>query len=160
MIGMTVIVKTITRWVTVFIFLYGAYITITGHLTPGGGFAGGVIIACSYILLTLAFGKEFSLRRLPVKTASRVDGIGAFLFLAIGLFGIWFSGTFFVNFLERLFPGKEFRIVSSGMIPLINIAICLKVSVSLFLAFIIMAVLRIETGKDGTRTMVQTEEEE
>ena len=40
--GMTVIVKTVTRWVKVFIFLYGIYIIITGHLSPGGGFAGGV----------------------------------------------------------------------------------------------------------------------
>ena len=160
MTGMTLIVKTITRWVMVFIFLYGAYITLTGHLTPGGGFAGGVIIACSYILLTLAYGKQFALRRLSVRTASRLDSTGALLFLAIGLFGIWFGGTFFVNFLQRMFPGREFRLVSSGMIPLINIAICLKVSVSLFLAFIIMAVLRIETAGDGTRTMVQKEEEE
>jgi len=160
MTGMSLIVKTITRWVMVFIFLYGAYITLTGHLTPGGGFAGGVIIACSYILLTLAYGKQFALRRLSVRTASRLDSTGAFLFLAIGLFGIWFGGTFFVNFLQRTFPGREFRLVSAGMIPLINIAICLKVSVSLFLAFIIMAVLRIETAGDGTRTMVQKEEEE
>ena len=42
MSGMTVIVKTITRWVKVFIFLFGAYIIVTGHLSPGGGFAGGV----------------------------------------------------------------------------------------------------------------------
>ena len=52
--GMTLIVKTVTRWVKVFIFQYGIYVIITGHLAPGGGFAGGVIIACSYILLTLA----------------------------------------------------------------------------------------------------------
>ena len=36
--GMTVIVRTVTRWVKVFIFLYGIYIIITGHLAPGGGY--------------------------------------------------------------------------------------------------------------------------
>ncbi len=58
--GMTVIVKTISSWVKVLIFLFGIYIILFGHLTPGGGFAGGVILASSYVLLMLAFGKEFA----------------------------------------------------------------------------------------------------
>ena len=39
--GMTIIVKTITSWVKMLIFLFGIYIILFGHLTPGGGFAGG-----------------------------------------------------------------------------------------------------------------------
>ncbi|MHC4115567.1 MAG: MnhB domain-containing protein, partial [Planctomycetota bacterium] len=57
--GMTVIVKTISSWVKVLIFLFGIYIIIFGHLTPGGGCAGGVILASSYVLLMLSFGREF-----------------------------------------------------------------------------------------------------
>jgi multicomponent Na+:H+ antiporter subunit B len=45
--GMTVIVKTISGWVKVLIFLFGINIILFGHLTPGGGFAGGVILASS-----------------------------------------------------------------------------------------------------------------
>ncbi|HID57013.1 TPA: hypothetical protein EYP37_10830, partial [Candidatus Poribacteria bacterium] len=56
--GMTVIVKTITRIVAGFITIFGAYIVLTGHLTPGGGFPGGVILACAFVLLTLAYGGE------------------------------------------------------------------------------------------------------
>ena len=40
--GMSVIVKTVTRLTVGLIFLYGIYIVLHGHLTPGGGFAGGV----------------------------------------------------------------------------------------------------------------------
>ena len=58
--GMTIIVKTISSWVKVLIFLFGIYIILFGHLTPGGGFAGGVILASSYILLMLAFGRELA----------------------------------------------------------------------------------------------------
>jgi len=58
--GMTVIVKTVSSWVKVLIFLFGIYIVLFGHLTPGGGFAGGVILACSYVLLLLAYGREFT----------------------------------------------------------------------------------------------------
>jgi multisubunit Na+/H+ antiporter MnhB subunit len=53
--GMTVIVKTISSWVKVLIFLFGIYIILFGHLTPGGGFAGGVILASSYVLLLHQF---------------------------------------------------------------------------------------------------------
>ena len=57
--GMTVIVKKTTQILAGIIFLYGAYVIIHGHLTPGGGFAGGVIMAGAFILVTLAFGSDF-----------------------------------------------------------------------------------------------------
>lgn len=158
--GMTVIVKTVTRWVKVFIFLYGVYIVITGHLTPGGGFAGGVIIACSYILLTLAYGKDFALQRLGTRLASGLDSGGALLFLVVALFGLGYGGIFFANFLQKRFPGREFQLLSSGAIPISNIAIGLKVGASLFLIFVILSVLRIVLAENGTRSMVSDEEEQ
>ena len=51
--GMGIIVKTVARWLKGFILLYGIYLVLYGHLTPGGGFAGGVVIACAFILLTM-----------------------------------------------------------------------------------------------------------
>jgi multisubunit Na+/H+ antiporter MnhB subunit len=158
--GMSLIVKTVTRWVKVFIFLFGVYIAITGHLGPGGGFAGGVIIACSYILLTLAYGKEFAEKRLGFHTAAGLDCTGALIFLIIALVGLGIGGIFFVNFLQKLFPGKDFSLLSSGTIPINNIAICLKVGFSLFTVFIILAVLRIVDRDDGTKKMIQEQEEE
>lgn len=158
--GMTVIVKTVTRWIKGFIILYGIYITLTGHLTPGGGFAGGVIIACSYMLLTLAYGKEYSLSKLSTQIASRFDSLGALLFLVVALAGLVFSGVFFDNFLQKLVPGESFKLLSSGVIPINNIAICLKVGAPLFLVFIILSVIRIVTNQDGTKKMIQEEEEE
>jgi len=153
--GMTVIVKTITRWVKVFIFLYGVYIVLTGHLTPGGGFAGGVIIACSYILLTLAYGKEFALKRLGPRTTAGLDSGGALLFLLAALLGLGYGGIFFANFLQKRFPGREFQLASAGIIPIANIAIGLKVGASLFLIFIILSILRIVLDEKGQQSMVQ-----
>jgi multicomponent Na+:H+ antiporter subunit B len=153
--GMSVIVKTVTRWVKVFIFLYGVYIVLTGHLTPGGGFAGGVIIACSYILLTLAYGKEFALQRLSPRTTAGLDSSGALLFLIAALYGIGYGGIFFVNFLQKRYPGRAFQLASAGIIPICNIAIGLKVGASLFLVFIILSVLRITKEKDGKQSMVK-----
>ena len=158
--GMTVIVKTISSWVKVLIFLFGINIVLFGHLTPGGGFAGGVIVACAYMQLTLAYGKEYALSKLNTQTASRLDGAGALLFLIVALAGWGFSGVFFDNFLQKLLPGENFKLYSSGVIPINNIAICLKVGAPLFLVFIILSVIRIVTNQDGTKTMIQEEEEE
>ena len=91
--GMTVIVKTISSWVKVFIFLFGIYIIITGHLSPGGGFAGGVILASSYVLLMLAFGRDFVEENLSLPVASRLDCVGALLFALIAILGLVFGGA-------------------------------------------------------------------
>lgn len=155
MTGMTVIVKTVTRWVKVFIFLYGVYIVITGHLSPGGGFAGGVIIACSYILLTLAYGKEFALKRLGPLTAAGLDSGGALLFLIVSLLALGGGGLFFANVLQKRYPGREFQLLSAGSIPIANIAIGLKVFSSLFLIFVILSILRIVLDAEGRQSLVQ-----
>ena len=139
--GMTLIVKTISSWVKVLIFLFGVYIVIFGHLTPGGGFAGGIILASSYILLMLAFGREFAEENLSLPLASKLDCAGAFGFVMIAVLGLVFGGSFFVNFLyQKYLPGEALRLVSAGTIPLSNIAIGLKVGASLFLIILTLSI--------------------
>lgn len=146
--GMTPIVKTVSGWVKGFIMVFGIYIVAFGHLTPGGGFAGGVIIAMVYVLLTLAFGKEAALRRMRMGVAAELDSVGALMFLIIALLGVsaGFGGRFFANYIHRLAPGTQFSLFSAGTIPLYNIAIALKVATSLFLLFILLVLLRVVHG--------------
>ena len=148
--GMTVIVKTISSWVKILIFLFGIYIIIFGHLTPGGGFAGGVILASSYVLLMLAFGRESVEESLSLHVASKLDCAGALLFIAIALFGLLYgSASFFWNFLEQKYHvGQTLKLVSAGTIPLSNIAIGLKVAASLFLVIFVMSIFRVNSGSD------------
>ena len=147
--GMTVIVKTISSWVKVFIFLFGIYIIITGHLSPGGGFAGGVILASSYVLLMLAFGRDFVEENLSLPVASRLDCVGALLFALIAILGLVFGGTFFINFLyQKYLPGQALALISAGTIPLSNIAIGLKVGASLFLVILVLSAFRPEMSVD------------
>lgn len=149
--GMTVIVKTVTRWVKGFIFLFGWYIVVFGHLTPGGGFAGGVILACTFVLLTLAYGKEFALRWLSPTTASHFDSWGALLFLVLAWLGMFWGGYFFLNYIHRSLPGQNFHIFSAGLIPLCNLAIAIKVGASLYMVFMILAITRVVLDKDKLR---------
>ena len=134
--GMTPIVKTIVRFALGIMVIFGAYIILYGHLTPGGGFAGGVILACGYIILTLAFGKEISLRKLSNTGASILDNLGALAFILIGILG-FSAGFFFKNFLSH---GRMFDLWSAGTIPWCNMAIGLKVTASLFAVFIALSI--------------------
>jgi len=141
--GMTVIVKTVSSWVKVLIFLFGINIVLFGHLTPGGGFAGGVILASAYVLLMLAFGREYVEKNLSLPVASKVDCIGAFLFALIAILGFVFGGVFFVNFLVKY--SQPLRLISAGTIPLSNIAIGIKVVASLFLVVLGLSIFRLDT---------------
>lgn len=129
---MTLIVKTITRLTVGLILLYGIYIVLHGHVSPGGGFAGGVIIALSFIHLMLAFGKETALKKLSEAWASIIESLGAIMFLSIAILG-FSAGYFFLNFFLK--KGEPFKLFSAGIIPLCNIAICFKVGAGLFAIF-------------------------
>jgi multicomponent Na+:H+ antiporter subunit B len=146
--GMTVIVKTVSSWVKLLIFLFGIYIIIYGHLTPGGGFAGGVILASSYILVMLAFGRTFTEENLSLGWASKLDCVGALMFAALALWGLFYGGGhFFWNFIhhKQLSGGDNvLKLVSAGTIPLANIAIGLKVMTSLFLVTLVLSTFRLD----------------
>ena len=142
--GMTIIVKTIAAWVKVLVFLFGIYIVLFGHLTPGGGFAGGVILASSYVLLMLAFGRQFAEENLSLGLASKLDCVGALLFVIIALGG-FAAGSFFYNVIHQQWladKATEFNLISAGTIPLSNIAIGLKVGASLFLVILMLSTFR------------------
>jgi len=140
--GMSVIVKTITRLTVGLILLYGIYILTHGHLSPGGGFAGGVIIALSFIHLMLAYGKETALKKFPKAVVSFFENSGAIMFLSIALLGFT-GGYFFLNFIDK---GKPYELFSAGIIPLCNIAISLKVGAGLFAIFIALVLVKLESG--------------
>ncbi len=135
-LGMTVIVKTIARLVMSFIILFGCYIILYGHITPGGGFAGGVIIAIAYVLLMLSFGGKVAMGKLSNFWASMWDNMGALAFVVLGFLGMT-GGYFFLNFINHGTPGN---LISGGIIPLANISIAVKVGAALYAIFIGLSV--------------------
>ncbi|MFC1809489.1 MnhB domain-containing protein [Candidatus Omnitrophota bacterium] len=138
--GMSVIVKTITRLTVGLILLYGIYIVAHGHVSPGGGFAGGVIIALSFVHLMLAYGKDAAFKKFPKSAISFFESFGALLFLTIALVG-FIGGFFFLNILDK---GEPFTLFSAGIIPLCNIAISLKVGAGLFAIFVALTLLKLD----------------
>ncbi|MFQ5867260.1 MAG: MnhB domain-containing protein [bacterium] len=143
--GMTLIVKTITRLIAGIIFLYGIYVVFHGHLTPGGGFAGGVIIAGAFVLLVLAEGSEELSTEIKKWRASLGESLGIFIFWFLAMLGV-FGGTFF--FLNLLSKGRPLRLFSAGIILPCNIGIGIEVGAALFAIFITLAVLKGKGDKE------------
>ena len=102
------------------ILMTGVFITVHGHLTPGGGFPGGTMIASSILLLYLADDKF----RTKVKGFKVLESIAGTLYVLIGLAGLFILDSFLINLLDTGVIGELF---SAGMIPIIYVLIGLKV---------------------------------
>ena len=146
--GMSLIVRTVSGWVKGFILLYGIYIILYGHLTPGGGFSGGVIAASAFVLIVLAEGEAAGLKTFSRKAASTWDSVGVLLFLVMAGLGLILAGTFFVNFWVTD-ESAHFTLFSSGIIPACNIGIGLKVCSSLYLVFVVLTAMHLDLKPDG-----------
>ncbi len=142
--GMTFIVKTVTRISVWMILLYGFYIILHGHLTPGGGFGGGVIIALAFLNVMLAYGRKFTANWLNINLLHDVEAASAILFLVVGILGISIGGAFLANFITK---GKLFHLISAGTILPLNIIIGIKVGTSLFLVVWALAGFKIGKGE-------------
>jgi len=107
------------------VVLFGIYVVAHGHLSPGGGFQGGVVLATGALLVYLS-GEYVTLRRVrPVALIDLAEGSGAAGYVAVGLLGLAAGATFLENVLPLGQPGA---LLSSGMIPLINLAVGLEVA--------------------------------
>jgi len=141
--GMNLVVKTVTRWLKGPILLFGIYLVLYGHITPGGGFGGGVVIGSAFILITLAAGQKEGQRTFPLAAASRLDSIGLLAFLVLGWLGIWWAnGYFFENYIATS-EAARFTLLSGGLIPMGNLALGLKVASALFLVFTVLTAFHI-----------------
>jgi multicomponent Na+:H+ antiporter subunit B len=158
--GMSMIVQTVTRWLKGPIMLFGIYLVAYGHITPGGGFGGGVVIASAFILITLAAGQAEGQRAFPLGAASRLDSIGLLIFLALGWLGTaWASGYFFQNYIATD-EAARFTLFSGGVIPLGNLALGLKVASALFLVFTVLTAFHISEALLNPADPPEQQEEE
>jgi multicomponent Na+:H+ antiporter subunit B len=120
----SLIVRTGSRVLFPFILLLGAYIFLHGHLTPGGGFQGGAVIASGFLLLYLAWPRGPSGK----KAFRAVESLSGLAFVAVGILGIIYGVGFLGNFLPL---GARNALLSAGVIPIIYVAIGLKVGAEL-----------------------------
>jgi multicomponent Na+:H+ antiporter subunit B len=110
--------------------LLGLYIVVHGHLTPGGGFQGGVILASAFLMVYLA-GRYITFRQVsPKSLLDAGEGTGAGGFVLVGFVGMLAGAAF----LENVLPlGQTGKVFSAGTLPVINLSVGLEVAAGLLL---------------------------
>lgn len=106
------------------LLVVGIYIVLHGHLTPGGGFQGGVILACAFFVPLLARPG----RRLDQRWASLIEGLAGASFIVIGLLALGGGEAFLTPLLGK---GEMGSLFSAGSLPLLYTAVGLKVGAEL-----------------------------
>lgn len=120
----SMIVRTASQIIYPLIVLLGVYVFVHGHLTPGGGFQGGAIIATGVLLMFMSY-RTFETSH---KVLSWIESIAGITFVSIGFTGLILGHTFLENFLPLGTPNHLF---SAGIIPIIYIAVGFKVGAEL-----------------------------
>ncbi len=112
--------------------LFGLYIVIHAHLTPGGGFQGGAILGSACLIVFLAIGYRPYRRVSPKLLMDFSEATGAGAYALIGLGTLLASGAFLQNLLPL---GQTGDLFSAGTIPVINFAVGLEVAGGFILMF-------------------------
>lgn len=115
------LLQTTSSFLSILIIMFGVFIFSHGHLTPGGGFQGGVMIASAFLLLILSdVNLEFNHTILQI-----VESFSGVFYVIIGLVGVILS----IGFLNsKIIPLGEFgTLFSAGAIPIIYSFVGLKV---------------------------------
>lgn len=123
------ILQRITFLLFPIIVIYGIYVILNGHISPGGGFSGGAIIGAGLILYANAFGFEKLNRFFTEKTYKWIS------FVSLAFYCLAKSYSFFTgaNHLESGIPlGTPGAILSAGLILPLNICVGLVVACTMY----------------------------
>jgi len=142
---MSKIVRTMSNILIPLVFIFGLYIILHGHISPGGGFQGGAVFASGVAMIIVAFGSASVQKRLKEHHLSVLESAGALIFIGLAFGGL--ATLFFFNFLA----GSSFfgnippsgsnpgDLWTGGVIPLMNIGVGLKVLGGLSAIVLVMA---------------------
>ncbi|WP_273126912.1 hydrogen gas-evolving membrane-bound hydrogenase subunit E [Bacillus weihaiensis] len=131
----TIFVDKTVKWMIPYLAVLGAYLIFFGHLSPGGGFVGGVVLATIPILLTITFGVEVSEYAINPAYKKLIEDIGVIGFIFLGLLGMWTGSHFLANGQAYFGLGNPGELVSAGIIPFLNVLIGIKVGAGLVIIF-------------------------
>jgi multicomponent Na+:H+ antiporter subunit B len=119
------IVQSATQIMVPLIAIFAAYIIMNGHISAGGGFQGGAVIASAVLLLLLANPSQ----TLNAAFLSITESLAGVLFVLVGIAGLIFAGGFLDN---RVLPLGQFgAFFSAGAIPLLSVLLGVKVGCEL-----------------------------
>jgi multicomponent Na+:H+ antiporter subunit B len=90
------ILPTATTFLMPVLILFSVFLLLRGHNEPGGGFAGGLVAAAAFVLLSIASGVAQARRALHLDPRSLI-GAGLLLMLLAGVVAPIFYGEPFLT---------------------------------------------------------------
>ncbi len=124
-----IILQKCARVLVPLIMIFGVYIVLNGHLSPGGGFSGGAVLGSGLILYLNAYGYEKMGKLFTEKVFKRTT-LCALTFYCLAKSYSFFTGA---NHLESGIPlGTPGAILSSGLILPLNICVGLVVACTMY----------------------------
>jgi len=133
---MSRIVRTTANVLLPFILIYGFYIVMHGHLTPGGGFQGGAVIATGIVLLFAAYSYTDLKEKVTLGALKNSETLGLLLFIFTALLALTAGFAFFGNWLVNggaifgdmvAFGPNPGDLNTGGVIPIMNLAVGIEV---------------------------------
>lgn len=127
------IVKLIATILMPIIFVFGIYIIINGHLSPGGGFSGGAIIGAGLILFSLAFGEDMANRFFKLKTFKTITSLALCGYAITKCYSFLMGGMHYYDPISNFFHSfANGSIISGGYILILNICVGLIVACTMY----------------------------
>lgn len=124
-----IILQHIAKLLTPVALLFGMYVIMNGHISPGGGFSGGAVMGAGLILYLAAYGFAKT-ERFFTFTTFRVVSVCALSFYALSKCYSFFTGA---NHLPSVItPGTPGMLFSAGLIPYLNLAVGLVVCCTMY----------------------------
>ena len=134
--NMTKIVRTTADLFYPFCLTYGLYVVAHGHLSPGGGFQGGAVMATGTALLLVSRNYANVVRHVRQNAMKICEAVGLLMFIVAGLVGLLFGGSFLHNRLAGAgglfgeavaFGPNSGALATGGLIPILNVAVGIEV---------------------------------
>lgn len=129
----SVILKTVGKLIVPFMQVFGIYVVLFGHMSPGGGFAGGTILGASLILMYLSYGSEYCKKKFKFRNLLRV-ATSAILFYGIVKGYSFITGGSHID-APHLGKGTPGNILSAGYIVPLNICVGIIVAITIYIFF-------------------------
>lgn len=131
-----------SRLLTPYIMVFGWYVIIHGHYSPGGGFQGGALLAASVLLIRVAGGRQIAKLQIQEFATTPLAVIGVVIYFFTGLAAM-FTGGYFLDYGQLPIPGMDPAYLRYTGILIIEIGVGLAV-----MAILVMIYDNLVRGED------------
>ena len=108
-----------------FSLVFMLYIILHGHLSPGGGFQGGVLFVAAVLFLYFGHGYEVTAKAVSLNLLHKTEGLASVVYVALAMLGVAVGAQFCQNILYK--SGNIGDLYSSGTIFWMNLTVGIKV---------------------------------